>query len=200
MVIFALPRGGVVLGFEIAKKLSAPLDLVISRKVGHPLNQEYAICAVTEDGEIICNERERAAVDGAWLAEAIQKEIAEAKRRRAKYFGLAKPEIGVRRVSIEGKVAIIVDDGIATGLTMRAAILDIKSKKPGKIIVAVPVVPRDIAEIMKKDADDLVALEISENFLGSVGAYYESFPQVEDEEVIKLLIRSRRRGRGTVSL
>lgn len=182
LVIYALPRGGVVLGYEIAKALGAPLDLVIPRKIGHPTNPEYAVCAVAEDGHMICNEAERAMLDPKWLEQAVERERQEAKRRRETYLEGRPP------LSAEGKIAIIVDDGIATGLTMMLAIREIKHQKPKKIVVAIPVSPQDSAEVLKKEADELVALDIPEAYLGAVGAYYENFPQVEDAQVIRLLI------------
>jgi len=179
--VYALPRGGVVLGHEIAKKLGAPLDLVITRKIGHPLEREYAVCAIAEDGHTLCDEAELALLDKKWLKNEFEKEQKEAKRRRKVYLEDRKP------LSAENKIAIIVDDGIATGLTMLLAISEIKHQRPRKIVVAVPVVPKDIAPKIKKEADELVVLEIPEIYLYAVGAYYENFPQVEDEEVIELL-------------
>lgn len=184
VVVYALPRGGVVLGYEIAKALKAPLDLVITRKIGHPLQSEYAICAVTESGNMICNEEEKARIDKLWLAKEAEKERQEAKRRHLEYLG------GRQRLSAKGKIAIIVDDGVATGLTIKLAMREIKGENPRKIIVAVPVVPKDIAAKIRGEAD-LVALEEAEYYLGAVGAYYDDFPQVEDEEVINLISELR---------
>lgn len=178
-VVYALPRGGVVLGVEMARHLGLPLALIIPRKIGHPGNPEYAICAVTEDGELVCNEEELRGLDPVWLKEAAKREQKEAKRRRAAY--------GSAHVLASGKVAIVVDDGIATGLTMRAAIRTLRKELPSKVVVAAPVAPRDVVEYLRKDADDVVILDDSEFFLGAVGAYYDSFPQVTDEEVIRLL-------------
>ena len=181
VVVYALPRGGVVLGFEIAKRLQAPLDLVITRKIGHPFNPEYAICAVAEDCHLVCNEAERAGVDPEWFRKEVEKEKEEAKRRREAYLG--KRETPAAR----GKTAIIVDDGIATGLTLKLAIQELKHKEPVKIVVAVPVAPRDVAEEIRKEVDEFVALDIPTAYLGAVGAYYDYFPQVSDEEVVEML-------------
>ncbi len=180
-IIYALPRGGVVLGAEIAKTLGAPLDLIITRKIGHQFNSEYAIGAVAEDGHTIFNEAEKEQADPKWLEEKIKAEQLEAKRRREKYLRGKVP------IDVKGRTVILVDDGIATGLSIFLAIEELRHQKPGKIIVAVPVVPFDTAEKIKKKVDELVALEIPENYLGAVGSYYESFPQVEDSEVIKIL-------------
>ena len=180
-VILALPRGGAVLGAEIAKALEAPLDLVIPRKIGHPQNPEYAVAAVTEGGELVANDAEVSSLDPEWFKGDVQKEIAEAKRRRQTYLQ------GKNQAQLRGKTVIIVDDGVATGLTMRAAIKDVRARDPERIVVAVPVTPKDTAGILQREADELVALDIPTMYLGAVGAYYQEFTQVEDGEVIEIL-------------
>ncbi|MBI3337362.1 MAG: phosphoribosyl transferase [Candidatus Staskawiczbacteria bacterium] len=180
-VVYALPRGGVVLGFQVAKALNVPLDIIITRKIGHPDNPEYAVCAVTEEGESVCNEFEKSLLDPVWLKKEMEKEQEEALRRRKTYLGDRK------HIAAHGKTAIVVDDGIATGLTIFAAIQALKKEKPKKIIVAVPVAPHDMALKLRKEVDDVVTLEDTDNYLGSVGAYYGDFPQVGDQEVIELL-------------
>jgi len=181
IIVYALPRGGVVLGAEIAKVLKAPLDLIIPRKIGHPMNPEYAICAVTEFGPPVCNEEEVERVDRSWLREEITRARAEIQRRREKYLGtkIQRPP--------ERKTCIIVDDGIATGLTVTAAIDGLKTLKPKKVIVAIPVIPSGVAQKLKTKVDELISLSVEECFLGSVSAYYEEFSQVDDLEVIELL-------------
>ena len=181
LVVYALPRGGVPLGVEIAKKLHAPFDLLITKKIGHPGNPEYALCAIAEDGEPICNQDDIGYIDNHWLQEEIDRVRGEIKRRREKYFG------EITHPDIEGKTAIIVDDGIATGYTMLAAINEIKRRKSGKIVVAIPITPEDTARELRKITDDLVSVEIDPFYLGAVGAYYDDFSQVEDEEVIYLI-------------
>ena len=183
-VVYALPRGGVPLGQEVARRLGMPLDILIPRKIGHPMQPEYAICAVPEHGQRVCNPREEASVDPQWLAEAEADERAEARRRRSLYGRADAP-------SVAGKLAIIVDDGIATGLTMRAAIRDADAREPSRVVVAIPVVPSSTAATLETEADALVALEITDHYLGAVGAYYDSFPQVSDQEVIAMLEQSR---------
>lgn len=184
VIVYALPRGGVPLGIEVAKSLGARLDLAIPRKIGHPLQPEYAVCAVSERGDLVCNEREKAGLDKKWLDEQIKKERKESKRRRQKYMG------GHFELPGEDTTAILIDDGIATGLTMKAAIAGMKKLNPKKIIVAVPVLPKEVAEELKREVDDVVALDIPKFYMGAVGAYYRNFPQLEDEEVIKLLASS----------
>lgn len=181
VVVFALPRGGVVLGVEIANRLSAPLDLIITKKIGHPANDEYAICAIAEDGEPVCNSAEIENVDPTWFAAETERVRREIKRRRETYVG------NIPLHPVKGKTVIIVDDGIATGLTMIAAIAEIKKRQPKRLIVAIPVTPYSTAKKLKTMVDELVSLEIDVNYMGAVSAYYRSFRQLEDSEVISLL-------------
>jgi predicted phosphoribosyltransferase len=180
-VVLALPRGGVVVGERVAKGLGLPLDIVVARKVGHPTNPEYAICAVDERGTRLCNEAELKRIDKKWLNQAVEQEQQEAQRRIVLYRGKRAP------TAITGKTVIIVDDGVATGLTMRLAVQAVKAQWPKKIVVAVPVVPSDVAQKIKREVEELVVLLPPEEFLGAVGAHYNYFPQVEDAEVIRLL-------------
>lgn len=182
VVVFALPRGGVVLGAEIARKLHSPLDLVITKKIGHPNNPEYAICALAEEGDPICNQQELDQVDPTWFQQELNRIRLEIKRRRQEYLGDSTQR------ELHGKIVIIVDDGIATGFTMFAAIAEMKKRKPKKLIVAIPVTPYDTAQSLISMVDELVSLEIDRYYLGSVGSYYHIFDQVDDREVIDLLI------------
>ncbi|MEK7471616.1 MAG: phosphoribosyltransferase family protein [Patescibacteria group bacterium] len=182
VVVFALPRGGVVIGYEVAKALKSPLDIIVTRKIGYPNNPEYAICVVDEKGSLLCNESEIKFVNQDWLQEEILREQKEAERRVALYRGKQQPK------EIENKVAIIVDDGIATGFTMRLAVRSIKIQNPKKIIVAVPVAPTEaIQELKEEGADEIITLLPPEEFMGAVGTHYMQFEQVEDSEVINLL-------------
>jgi len=181
VVLYALPRGGVVLGVEIAKKLKAPLDLIIPRKIGHPYYPEYAICALAEGGSLVCNEQERQNADKDWLDKEVKKEQQEANRRSKTYLGKKT------RLSAKDKIAIIIDDGIATGLTMKAAILDIKKQQPKKIVVAIPVTPKETATQLETDVDEVIALEKPLLFRGAIGAYYQEFGEVNDDQVVDLL-------------
>lgn len=180
-VVYALPRGGVVLGSEIAKELDAPLEVIIVRKVGHPQNPEYAVCAVAEDGTTLCNEEEKQRIDPQVLDELIESARMEAKRRRVAYLKDRE------QIDPRGRIAILVDDGVATGLTLRAAIRELKKKGPKEVVVAVPVAPSDAAQEISREADEFIALEIPRFYLGAVGAYYDEFEQVGDEEVRELL-------------
>ncbi len=183
-VIYALPRGGVVLGYEISRALEAPLDLVITRKIGYPGNEECAVCAVAEDGDMICDQSVAHLLDEEWLDQQAEKGMLEARRRREAYLK------DMPYLSAEGKTAIIVDDGVATGLTMVLAIKEIRHQNPKRIVAAVPVASTDASEMIREEADELVALVIPHHFQ-AVGAYYQSFPQLEDEEVIALMRKSR---------
>lgn len=180
-IVLGVPRGGIVTAKVIADKLSLPLGLIIVRKIGHPYNPEYAIAAITESGLIIKNEDEAQTADSEWLHEEAERQSKEAQRRRMIYWG------NKDLLTIKNKTVIIVDDGLATGFTMSAAIKEVKLQNPKKIIVAVPVSPKDTAEKIKSEVDDFVAVLIPEAFLGAVGAYYESFPQIKDQEIIDML-------------
>ncbi|MBI5220711.1 MAG: phosphoribosyl transferase [Candidatus Liptonbacteria bacterium] len=180
-VVYGLPRGGVVVAAQVARAFDLSLDLIITRKIGHPFNPEYAIAVVAEDGCTIRNESEVAQVDPDWFRRAVSAETTEAKRRREMYLG-NRP-----RSKTNSKTAIIVDDGIATGLTLELAIQEVRHLGPERIVVAVPVAPRDAADRFARLADRFLAVEVPEVYQGAVGAYYENFEQVTDQEVIKLL-------------
>jgi len=180
VVVYALPRGGVVLGVEVAKFLQAPLDLIVVRKIGHPMQPEYAIGAVAEDGYVVTNSDEVENLDKRWLDHAIAAELKEARRRRRLFLQGRGP------VSVKDKIAIIVDDGLATGLTMLAAIHEICQRGPKEVVVAVPVAAAETAGRLRFEVDKLVALYIPE-WLGAIGAFYERFDQVNDDEVVALM-------------
>jgi predicted phosphoribosyltransferase len=180
VVVYGLPRGGVVLAVEVAHILEAPLDLLVVRKIGHPRQPEYAIGAVAEDGYVVTNPDEVAILDKHWLEGTIAAELKEAQRRR-KVFLQGRPSVAVK-----DKVAIIVDDGLATGLTMLAAIHEIRKRAPQKVVTAVPVAAADTVHKIRSEVDDLVVLYIPEWF-GAVGAFYQYFPQISDDEVVMLM-------------
>lgn len=180
-VVLALPRGGVVVGREIADALQLPLDIVVARKIGHPFNPEYAVCAVDEKGALLCNESEKNLLNEEWLAGEIEKQKKEAKRRTLSYRGEKKP------IKIKGKTIIIADDGIATGLTMRLAVRAVKARKPSRVVVAVPVAPADVTQELKREVDELIVLSPPAEFAGAVGAHYKEFKQVDDDTVVRLL-------------
>ncbi len=179
--VYALPRGGVVVGAMVAKTLQAPLNLLIVRKIGHPYNPEYAIAAVFEHGDIVSNEEELSHVDPVWFKKAVAVERAEATRRRKLYLKNKKP------IPAKDKVCIIVDDGLATGLTMKVAIQELRRQKPKSIIVAVPVAPAEVVTELAKLVDDIVVLYVPTGLFAVVGSYYQDFDQVTDEQVITFM-------------
>lgn len=181
VIVYGLPRGGVVSAYEVAKRLHAPLDLIITRKIGHPYEPEYAIAALSENGKIVENKGELVHVNHAWFEKEIQIQHAEIQRRRKLYLHERKP------LPVKGKIAILVDDGIATGLTIEAAIKDMKHRHPKKIIVATPVASYDVVKKLEHEVDAVVALDTPEQFLGGIGGYYENFPQVSDQEVMYIM-------------
>lgn len=183
VVVLGLPRGGVVTAAEIAKALNAPLDLVLAHKIGHPYQPEYAIAAIAEDGHLLHSSREIQGIDKHWFEEEKKRQLNELKRKREIYLK------GRKQVPVKDKIAILVDDGIATGLTMRVGIKALKDQQPKKIIAAVPVAPRSTAKLLAQEAGEFVGLIVPEDddFLGAVGAYYDNFSQTEDQEVIELL-------------
>lgn len=179
--VIALPRGGVIVGCEIARMLGCPLDITISRKIGHPMNPEYAIGAISERTQVVGNQHEWESVDQEWLKRTIAEQKREIERRRQLYLKGKEP------IELTGKTVIIADDGIATGSTMMVAIQEIKLQKPERIIVAVPVAPKEEAAAIRKQVDIFVAVTVPDYFLGAVGAYYRDFEQTSDSEVIKAL-------------
>lgn len=181
VVVYALPRGGVPVAFEIAEALEAPLNLVVTRKIGHPQNREYAIGAVAKSGEYILDKKESKLVDPEWLKLEIEKERKEAQRRQAEYLKGQKP------LDATGKTVILVDDGVATGMSIKLAIEEIKKQNPKKVVVAVPVLPKSEAEVLRDRVDRVVSVLEEDAYRGAVGAYYRDFSQVSDQEVVSLL-------------
>lgn len=186
-IVIALPRGGVVVGYEVAKTLDLPLDIVITRKIGAPGNPEYAIGAVAETGDVQLNQEEVRlfGISRQYIDEEIKKLKQEIERRVQLYRG------GRRMPSVYDRVVIIVDDGIATGFTMRTSIRAIRSDNPSKIVLAVPVAPPDVLDEMRAEVDEVVCLATPEPFF-AVGAWYKHFEQTTDEEVRNYLEDARK--------
>lgn len=180
-VVLALPRGGVVVGAEVARQLGVPMDLVLARKVGHPAHPEYAIAAVTDDGFLLKNDAECREVDEAWLSEEVGRQTAEAARRRERYL---RSRANFRLEELD---VLLADDGLATGLTMLAAIGSVRARKPKRIVVAVPVAPSDTLARIDQSADRAIAVLVPSPFVGAVGAYYRDFTQTTDDEVLAAL-------------
>ena len=185
-VILALPRGGVPVAAEVATALNAPLDLILVRKIGVPRQPELAMGAVV-DGKtplVVRNEDviAMAGIEEAEFNSVRDRELTEIERRRERYLGSRQP------VEIAGRTAIVIDDGIATGATTRAALRAMRARKPKKLVLAVPVAPTDTLEAMEGEADEIVSLE-QHIFFGAIGIYYSDFQQISDEEVIAILKR-----------
>jgi putative phosphoribosyl transferase len=188
-IILALPRGGVVVGFEVAKALDAILDLLLIRKIGAPDQPELAIAAVVDGAspQVVVNEDLAASigVDQRYMAEQKALKLKEIERLRERYLAW-RPKL-----DISGASAIVVDDGIATGATMKAALAALRKVGPRHLILAVPVAPRDTVQALRTEVDELFCLETPEPFR-AVGAHYVDFREVTDEEVVELLRRAWR--------
>jgi len=185
-VVLALPRGGAPVAAEIAVALDAPLDLVLARKIGAPGEPELAMGAVV-DGEPPIVARNEDVVEALGVSErqfaaACARELDEIARRRRRLVG------GRRRAEVAGRAAIVVDDGVATGATARAALRAIRARAPSALILAVPIAAPDTIEALSAEADAIVCLAAPPNF-GAVGFYYDDFRQIEDEEVAAILAR-----------
>jgi len=184
-VVLAIPRGGVVVGYEVARLLEAPLDIIVPRKIGAPYQAELAIGAVA--GEDVCvldqDSIRYLGVSEEYLEEEVRRQREEIVRRRTLFRG-DRPA-----PSLEGKTIVLVDDGVATGYTTVAAAREIRKQKPGKLVLAVPVAPTESVGRLKPEVDELIVLETPEPFF-AVGSWYYQFEQTSDDEVISLLRRA----------
>jgi putative phosphoribosyl transferase len=185
-VILALPRGGVIVAAEIASALAAPLDLILVRKIGLPEQPELAMGAVVDgDAPLIVRNEDVIALANVSESEfkaVCDSELVEIERRRTRYLGDRE------RVDVTGRTAIIIDDGIATGATVRAALRATRQRKPAKLVLAVPVAPTDTVAQLRTEADDVVCVE-EHVFFGAIGFHYVDFRQVSDQMVIDTLTR-----------
>lgn len=178
-VVLGLPRGGVVVAATVAKALNLPLEVLIARKIGAPGDPEFAIGAVGEGGEVVlAPDAARRAAEGD-IARAVERELREAKRRVRRFRGR-------RKLDLRGKTVILVDDGVATGHTMAAAIRHARALAAREVVVAAPVIAAREMERLASEADRVVCVEAPDRF-GAVGGFYAEFPQIEDEEVADLL-------------
>jgi len=195
-VVLALPRGGVPVAAEVAEALDAPLDLVLVRKIGVPTQPELAMGAVVDGAApIVVRNEEVIELSGTTADEfdaVCARELEEIERRRKLYLGERS------RAPITGQVVIVVDDGIATGATTRAALQAIRNRKPKELVLAVPVAPSDTIERMRGEVDALVCLETPELF-GAIGYFYRDFRQVSDEEVVEILKRFPVKGKASTT-
>lgn len=187
-VVFALPRGGVPVGYEIALALDAPLDVIVARKLGAPDQPEFGIGAVAPGGVRVLNEDavRRLGIPEDYLDHITRLETAEVERRLRHFRG------GLPEMDVSGRTAILVDDGLATGVTARAAVEALRLRGPERIVLAVPVCAAQTAELFRAEVDDLVCLKCPPD-LGAIGFWYRDFEQTPDGEVVGLLEASRRR-------
>ena len=185
-VVLGLPRGGVAVAATIAEALDAPLGLILVRKIGAPTRRELALGAVV-DGKDPCVVRNDDVIQALGITEATfnaicRRELTEIERRRRRYEG------GATRIDVTARVVIVVDDGIATGATMRAALRATRLRRPKKLVLAAPVAAPDALNELRSEVDDLVCL-ISEEPFNAIGLFYVDFHQMNDAEVIEILSR-----------
>ena len=187
-LVLALPRGGVPVAFEVARALGAELDVILVRKLGAPDHPEYGIGAVVDgdDPQLVLNEEALALVRPSpeYIAAEQRRELAEIERRRRLYLGDRGP------VPVKGRTVIVVDDGIATGGTVRAALKALRKAGAGHVVLAIPVAPADTIDRLAGDTDEIVCLATPERF-HAVGLHYDDFTQTSDEEVVRLLAEAR---------
>jgi len=184
-VILAVPRGGVPIGYYLAKHLDFNLDLLMTKKLGHPAQEEYAIGAVGIESIII---EDAYQIPREYIQEQTKRIRQELIERYRRFMGDREPTV------LKNKIVIVVDDGVATGRTILATLKMLRSKEPKKLVVAVPVASGEAAEKIKKEVDDFICLYIPAPFYG-VGRFYEDFSQTSDEEVITLLKELNERGK-----
>lgn len=189
--VFALPRGGVPVAYEVARSLEAPLEVFVARKLGAPGQPEFGIGAVAVGGVRVLNEEvvRRLGIPEEYVERITQSETAEVERRLEHFRG-ERPEPEVR-----DRTAILVDDGLATGVTARAAIKALRLREPRRLVLAAPVCAAQTATLISLEVDEMVCLETPSD-LGAIGFWYRDFSQVPDEEVIELLDRARSEDRG----
>jgi len=187
LLVLGVPRGGVIVAAEVAKALAAPLDVIISRKIGAPFNPELALGAVAPDGTVLYDERllDLLGLGRGDLQEQVSRQLEEIRRRLKLYRG-------DREISrYDGRTVIVVDDGIATGFTLRAALRSLRRHGPGKLVLAVPVAPPEVVDRLRHEVDEVICLETPEEFY-AVGQFYKDFRQNTDEEVVAALAHNCR--------
>jgi putative phosphoribosyl transferase len=187
VIVLALPRGGVPVAFEIAQALAVPLDVFVVRKLGLPGHEEFALGAIASGGTRVVNRRllQALAIPAEWIEAIAARESREVARRERDYRGERPPP------DLAGRTVVLVDDGLATGSTMLAAIQAVQQEHPARVVAAVPVAPQDVCAALRRVADDVVCLRTPSDFQ-SVGTWYDDFSQTSDDEVRALLQRSRR--------
>jgi predicted phosphoribosyltransferase len=191
VVVLALPRGGVPVAFEVARELHAPLDVFVVRKLGLPEQPELAMGALASGGLRVLNDEvvQGAAVTSETIEQVTAREQRELERRERLYRGERPP------LQLEGQTLILIDDGLATGSTMLAAVRALRAREPAQIVVAVPIAPPETREELMGEADEVVCAHTPEPFL-AIGVWYDQFPQMSDEEIRDLLRRASDDARG----
>ncbi len=185
VIVLALPRGGVPVAYEVAQAIGASLDLMLVRKLGTPGQEELAMGAIATGGARVLN---KDIVRGLSISEETINKVAEQEQQELERRQLAYR--GDRPLpELEGQCVILVDDGLATGATMRAAVAALKQQHPAHIVVAIPIAPADTVERLQHEVDEVICLEMPEPFM-AIGRWYQSFPQTSDDEVQKLLSRA----------
>jgi predicted phosphoribosyltransferase len=188
VVVLALPRGGVPVAYEVANELRAPLGVFLVRKLGVPGYEEFAMGAIASGGVLVLDQGlvQRLGIDQRLLEQAVAQELQELQRREQAYDGRRTPQ------QLEGKTAILVDDGLATGSTMRAAALAVRELDPARVVVAVPVAARETCGEFRDVVDEVVC-EVTPRPFHAVGLWYEDFSQTSDDEVRELLDQAEAR-------
>ena len=180
-IVLAVPRGGVPVAYAVAKELGFPVEVVLTKKIGHPMNKEYAIGAASLTDYFIVPHDD---VTEEYIQQELQRARSRLKEMHIRFMGDKEPE------NLKGKTVIVIDDGIATGNTLMGTVNVLRKSKPGKIVIGVPVASKSAVQKLSKEVDEIVAVMIPEEFYG-VGAFYEDFEQVSDEEVMFYLDKLR---------
>lgn len=181
-LVLGVPRGGIVVAAEVAEALKAPLDVLIARKIGSPHNEELAIGAVAVDGTLLIDETLTKAlrVPDSYVKQQVEKERREIERRTRYYRGNHPAPV------LKGRTLIVVDDGVATGMTIKAALRYLKPQGAERVVLALPVAPADTAQELRREVDELIVLHTPEPFY-AVGQWYSLFDQTSDDEVVEIL-------------
>lgn len=180
-IVLAVPRGGVPVAYAVARELGFPIEVILTKKIGHPTNNEYAIGAASLTDYFIVPHND---VSEEYIKEELQRVRARLKEMYVKFMGDKEPE------NLKGKTVIVIDDGIATGNTIMGTVNVLRKSKPGKIVIGVPVASKSAVQKLAREVDEVVAVMIPDEFYG-VGAFYEDFEQVSDEEVMLYLDKLR---------
>ena len=180
-IVLAVPRGGVPVAYEVAKELGFPIEVILTKKIGHPMNKEYAIGAASLSGYFILPHEN---VSEQYIQQEVKSIRSRLKEMYKIFMGDKEPE------NLKGKTVIVIDDGIATGNTLMGTVNVLRKSNPGKIVIGVPVASKSAVQKLSKEVDEVVAVIIPEEFYG-VGAFYEDFEQVSDEEVMFYLDKLR---------